>query len=206
MRRWPRQEGGGADGYASFSSLSFLFCTTTCQVDRERSARVCAKRSNWRRKCRSAVYVCERCVCVDTADKSIAFSLFREVFVGKERSVEAVCGKRLEVLWWSFLKGEVRLERWRQLLKLGLLDEGEENGSAEGPEVLSFLQAKVVTMSNWPREGKFKTRSCSAEDGGGGRIPRTCTSDRWANLSNWPETIAATYVTKNLSIWPRRNS
>jgi hypothetical protein len=26
------------------------------------------------------------------ADKSIAFSLFREVFVGKERSVEAVAG------------------------------------------------------------------------------------------------------------------
>jgi hypothetical protein len=31
-------------------------------------------------------------VYVDTADKSIAFSLFREVFVGKERSVEAVAG------------------------------------------------------------------------------------------------------------------
>jgi hypothetical protein len=26
--------------------LFFLFCTTTCQVDRERSAGVCAKRSN----------------------------------------------------------------------------------------------------------------------------------------------------------------
>jgi hypothetical protein len=48
----------------------------------------------------------------------------------------------------KFLKGEVRYERWRQLLKHGLLDEGEENGSAEGPEVLSFFQAKVVTLSN----------------------------------------------------------
>jgi hypothetical protein len=45
--------------------LSFVFvfllsfCTTTCQVDRVRSAGVCAKRSNWRRKCRSVVCVWE---------------------------------------------------------------------------------------------------------------------------------------------------
>jgi hypothetical protein len=187
-----------------FVSLAFLFCTTTCQVDRERSARVCAKRSNWCRKCRSIVCVWEVGVCGEGRRTNCFFLLWS--FCGKERSAEAFCGERLQVLCWIFLKGEVRHERWRQLLKHGLLDEGEENGSAEGPEVLSFFQAKVATLSNWPREDKFEIGSWSAEGGGGGRVPRTCTSDRWANLSNWLETIAATYVTKNLSIWPRRNS
>jgi hypothetical protein len=39
---------------------------------------------------------CER-VCIEKADVRIVFSLFREVFAGKERSAEAVCGVRLEV-------------------------------------------------------------------------------------------------------------
>jgi hypothetical protein len=37
-------------------------------------------------------------VCVEKADVRIVFSLFCEVFAGKERSAEAVCGVRLEVL------------------------------------------------------------------------------------------------------------
>jgi hypothetical protein len=142
MRRWPRQEGGGADGYASSSSLSFLFCTTTCQVDRERSARVCAKRSNWRRKCRSIVCVWEVGVCWHGRQEHCFFSLSRS-FCGKGEERWSSCGERLKVLCWSFLKGEVRHERWRQLLKLGLLDEGEENGTVEGPEVLSFFKRKL---------------------------------------------------------------
>jgi hypothetical protein len=40
---------------------------------------------------------CER-VCVEKADVRIVFSLFCKVFVDKERSAEAVCGERLEVL------------------------------------------------------------------------------------------------------------
>jgi hypothetical protein len=37
-------------------------------------------------------------VCVEKADVRIVFPLFCEVFAGKERSAEAVCGVRLEVL------------------------------------------------------------------------------------------------------------
>jgi hypothetical protein len=91
MRRWPRQEGGGADGYTSFSSLSFLFYTTTCQVDRERSARVCAS-GLIDVGSAEALCVCERLVCVEKADVRNFCSLFRKVFVGKERSAEAVVG------------------------------------------------------------------------------------------------------------------
>jgi hypothetical protein len=182
----------------------FAFYTTTCQVDSLRSAGVCAKRSNWHRKCRSAVCVCEG-VCWEGRCAQYLFPLSR-----------SFCGK-----------GEERWSSWREAAGSFVLKFSKGWSSPRKVEIVvvafstwrrwgewecrrtwctEFFQAKVATLSNWPREGEFKIGSCSAEDGGGGRVPRTCTLDRWANLSNWPKTIAATYVTKNLSIWPRRNS
>jgi hypothetical protein len=100
-----------------FVSLVFLFCTTTCQVDRERSARVCVKRSNWRRKCRSIVCVWEVGVYEEGRRANCFFSFVKFLWERAERwsSLWGAAGSfvlKFSKGWSSLRKVETVVEAW----------------------------------------------------------------------------------------------